>query len=76
MSKKFSKSYIVCECKQVSLGEIIYAIEKKGAKTLEDLEALTDAGSSCGSCKSPQHDIKVEKTKLYLVDILKKFIKE
>lgn len=75
MAKSFSHSYIVCACKQVTLGEIIYAIKEQGAKTLEDLEDLTDAGSSCGSCKNAQSDIGEEKMELYLEDILKKFVK-
>ena len=45
MARNFPHSFIVCDCKQVSLGELIYAIKEKGAKTLEDLEDLTDAGS-------------------------------
>lgn len=51
MARNFPHSFIVCDCKQVSLGELIYTIKEKGAKTLEDLEDLTDAGSSCGCCK-------------------------
>ena len=38
MARNFPHSFIVCDCKQVSLGEIIHAIKEKGAKTLEDLE--------------------------------------
>ena len=38
MARNFPHSFIVCDCKQVSLGELIYAIKEKGAKTLEDLE--------------------------------------
>ncbi|AGR77545.1 (2Fe-2S)-binding protein [Aliarcobacter butzleri] len=73
MSKSFPHSYVVCTCKQVTLGEIIYAIKEKGAKTLQDLEDITDAGSCCGSCKNEESDIGVEKMELYLEDILKKF---
>lgn len=76
MARTFPHSYIVCDCKQVSLGEIIFAIKEKGAKTLEDIEELTDAGSTCGSCRCKEDDIGVEKMELYIVDILKKFVKE
>ena len=76
MARNFPHSYIVCNCKQVSLGEIIHAIKEKGAKTLEDIEDMTDAGSSCGCCKSAKYDIGEQKMELYLDEILKKFNKE
>ena len=68
MARNFPHSFIVCDCKQVSLGELIYAIKEKGAKTLEDLEDLTDAGSSCGCCKCGETDIGEQKMELYLDD--------
>lgn len=74
MAKSFPNSYVVCNCKHVTLGEIIYAIKEKGAKTLEDIEELTDAGGSCGSCKNAQSDIGEEKLELYIEEILKKFV--
>lgn len=76
MARNFPHSFIVCDCKQVSLGELIYAIKEKGAKTLKDLEDFTDAGSSCGCCKSSECDIGEQKMELYLDEILKKFNKE
>lgn len=74
MGKSFPHSYIVCECKQVSLGEIIFAIKEKGAKNLYDLAKITDAGSCCGSCKRREDDIGEKKMELYLTDILNKFV--
>ncbi|MBL3519943.1 (2Fe-2S)-binding protein [Aliarcobacter lanthieri] len=76
MARNFPHSFIVCECKRVSLGEIIYAIKEKGAKTLEDIEDITDAGSSCGCCRSAADDIGEKKMELYLDEILNKFVKE
>ena len=76
MARNFPHSFEVCTCKHVTLGEIIHAIKEKDAKTLEDLERLTDAGSCCKSCKNPQSDIGVEKMELYLEEILNKFNKE
>ena len=73
MSKSFPHSYVVCTCKQVTLGEIIYAIKEKGAKTLQDLEDITDAGSWWGSCKKQESNIGLEKMERKLEDILKKF---
>ena len=76
MARNFPHSYIVCNCKQVSLGEVIFAIKEKGAKTLDNLEDLTDAGSSCGCCKSNEDDIGEQKMELYLDEIIRKFNKE
>ena len=76
MARNFPHSFEVCSCKHVTLGEIIYAIKEKGARTLEALGNLTDAGTCCKSCKNPQSDIGVEKMELYLEEILKKFNKE
>ncbi|MFN7064899.1 MAG: FAD-dependent oxidoreductase [Aquificaceae bacterium] len=40
---------IVCNCNAVSYGRILEAI-KEGAETLEDLQRLTRASTSCGGC--------------------------
>ena len=76
MSRKFPHSFEVCTCKHVTLGEIVYAIKEKNAKTLEYIGNFTDAGTCCKSCKNPQSDIGVEKLELYLEEILNKFNKE
>ncbi|GGD37276.1 hypothetical protein GCM10012288_09240 [Malaciobacter pacificus] len=76
MARNFPHSYEVCTCKHVTLGEIIYAIKEKNAKTLEDLGKITDAGTCCKSCRCAQDDIGVEKMELYLTEILDKFNKE
>lgn len=75
MSKKFHHSYEVCSCKHVILGEIIYAIKENKAKSLEDISAITDAGSSCGCCKGPEYDFGEDKKELYITQILGKFLK-
>ena len=41
---------IVCNCNAVTKGDIVKAILEKGAKTLEDIQNLTKASTSCGSC--------------------------
>lgn len=76
MARNFPHSYEVCTCKHVTLGELIYAIKEKDAKTLEDLGEITDAGTCCKSCKNEKSDIGVEKMELYLEEILNKFNKE
>jgi NAD(P)H-nitrite reductase large subunit len=70
----FHYSHIVCECKKVTLGEIIHAIKEKGAKNIEDIAKLTDATTACGCCKNSEADFGNPKMKLYVEDILKKFV--
>ena len=71
---EFKHSYIVCSCKNVSLGEILYAINEKGAKSIEQLGELTDAGTACGCCRSEKDDFGNPKMKLYLEQILDKVV--
>jgi len=70
---EFKHSYKVCTCKNVTLGEIIHAIKEKGAKSIEDISNITDAGTACGCCKSEEDDFGTPKMELYLDQILKKF---
>ncbi|MCP4970456.1 MAG: (2Fe-2S)-binding protein [Arcobacter sp.] len=74
MAKKFQRSFIVCKCRNVSLGEVIFSIEHKGAKTIEEIGNLTDAGTACKSCQCSAKDKGEEKLELYLDEILKKFL--
>ncbi|MBI3873828.1 MAG: (2Fe-2S)-binding protein [Arcobacter sp.] len=69
----FHYSHKVCECKKVTLGEIIHSIKEQGAKSIEDISKLTDAGTACGCCKSLKDDFGDPKLQLYIQDILKKF---
>ena len=69
---KFNYSYIVCECKKVSLGEILCAIDEKAAKCIKDIQDITDAGTACKCCISKDNDFGETKMNLYLEDILKK----
>ncbi len=71
MAKKFEHTYEVCFCKHVTLGEIVYAIEQKGADTIEKIGTITDAGTVCGCCKSKEDDYALKHI-LYLDQILKK----
>nr|WP_297436242.1 (2Fe-2S)-binding protein [uncultured Clostridium sp.] len=40
---------IVCKCKQVSYGDIRKAMTN-GARTVEDIQNVTGAGTGCGGC--------------------------
>ncbi len=72
---QFQHSYEVCRCRHVTLGEIIHAIKEEGAKTIEDIGNITDAGTACGCCKSAHDDFGDPKMELYLDKILEKFVK-
>jgi NAD(P)H-nitrite reductase large subunit len=70
---EFHFSHEVCSCKKVTLGEIVHAIKEKDAKSLDQIEEITDAGSACGCCKSPEDDFGDPKMDLYISQILNKF---
>jgi bacterioferritin-associated ferredoxin len=70
----FEYSYIVCNCNQVTLGEIIYAIQDKNAQTIDDIGDITDAGRACGCCKCEKDDFGDPQIKLYLEQIVNKFV--
>lgn len=74
MARRFQHSFEVCTCKHVTLGEIIHAVKERDAKDLENLAKLTDAGSSCGCCRSKDDDF-TGKQELFLTQILEKFTK-
>jgi NAD(P)H-nitrite reductase large subunit len=48
---------IICSCMSVSEHEIVYAIERQDAVTLQDIEDITGAMSGCGSCTEEVEDI-------------------
>ena len=47
---KVNKNKIICNCFSVTENAIREAIEHNGAKTVEDITALTYAGGACGRC--------------------------
>jgi NAD(P)H-nitrite reductase large subunit len=48
---------IICSCMDVSEHEIVHAIQKQDAVTLQDIEDITGAMSGCGSCTEQVEDI-------------------
>ena len=70
---QFHMSHIVCECKKVSLGEIIHAIKENGARSLKDIQDITDAGTACKCCTSKENDFGNPKMQLYINQILEKY---
>ena len=45
-----SRDKIVCIHMELTEGEFIDIIQKKGLKTIEEVMEETDAGSVCGTC--------------------------
>ena len=41
---------IVCNCMEISKGEIVEAIKSEKLKTLDEVGDSTEAGTACGSC--------------------------
>ena len=60
--------YVVCECMDVKYGEILKAI-KEGNCDLESLMDATDAGTTCGKCRSREDDPGEERA-IHLDEIL------
>jgi len=44
------RNEIICNCMQVTRGEIIDAIKEKGLQTVMEVGDETEAGTACGSC--------------------------
>ncbi len=59
----------VCVCLRISLQEILEAIEN-GAKTLEEIQKITKAGTVCKLCVSPEDDVYGERD-IHLTELLK-----
>ncbi|APW65830.1 (2Fe-2S)-binding protein [Poseidonibacter parvus] len=76
MARKFQHSYEVCTCKHVTLGEIIHVIKDRNASSIEEIGALSDAGTCCKSCVNAKLDKGEKKMELYLEEIVNKFVKK
>ena len=64
---------IICTCREVSLGELIYTIKDRDANTIDDISRLSDAGVCCKSCVSECNEIRLNiPIPLYLDTILTK----
>lgn len=46
-----SDNEIICNCNDISRGEIIKAIKEKGLKTVDEVGDATTAGTVCGGCQ-------------------------
>jgi NAD(P)H-nitrite reductase len=49
LSKKIKENQIICGCMNVTVQDMINAI-KKGARSFEEVQAVTKVGTGCGNC--------------------------
>jgi NAD(P)H-nitrite reductase large subunit len=47
--KKIDENQIVCGCFKVTAGDVVAAV-KNGAKSFDDVQAITKVGTGCGNC--------------------------
>ncbi|GHT51128.1 hypothetical protein FACS189440_19700 [Bacteroidia bacterium] len=47
----------ICNCMDITRGEIIDAIKAKNLKTIDDVGEATEAGTVCGSCQDDIQEI-------------------
>ena len=47
----------ICHCMGVDKSVIVKAIKDKGLKTVEEIQAETEAGTGCGGCIPDLEDI-------------------
>lgn len=42
---------MICPCKQITLGYLVYTVEK-GATSFEEVQEITGVGTMCRGCKN------------------------
>lgn len=69
-------SYEVCNCKKVTIENIINAVKIDNANTLREIQDITTAGTECRHCIFPEADFGRIKKKIYCSDILNEIKKD
>jgi len=64
LRKKIDENQVVCGCFKVTAQDLVNAI-KNGAKSFEEVEAVTKVGTGCGNC--------VESNKAFVAQLLAKY---
>ncbi len=52
-----NKDEIICNCNQITRGEIEDAIRNKNLKTVDEVGETVDAGTVCGACQDDIQEI-------------------
>lgn len=76
MILSFDESYELCNCKKVTIQNIIDSFKKQDARTLRDIQNLTGAGTQCRFCIFEEGDFGKIKKSIYCKDILNELKKE
>ena len=72
----FKEDYEVCNCKKVTIKDILDAIIEKKASTLGEIQEVTTAGTECRFCVFSEADFGKTKKRIYCKDILNEFKKD
>lgn len=56
LTKKFDENQIVCGCLKVTVQDLANAI-KDGAKSFEEVQAITKVGTGCGNCVNSNKEL-------------------
>lgn len=51
------RNEVICNCNDITYGEIADAIKEKGLTSVEEVQDATDAGTVCGGCVDDIQDI-------------------
>lgn len=74
MLENFEEEYEVCNCKKVTIKNLVDAIVNNKINTLGEIQDLTGAGTECRHCIMEEADFGKVKKKVYCKDILKKVV--
>ncbi len=55
--KSMDREEIICNCMDITRGEIIDAIKNNNLKTVDEVGDATEAGTVCGSCQDDIEEI-------------------
>ncbi len=72
----FEKDYEICNCKKITIENLVDVITNQNALTLSDIQDLTTAGTDCRFCVFPEGDFGKIKKKIYCKDILNSIKKD
>ena len=73
MVSNFSLDYEVCNCKKITINDIVDVIKTKKANTLGKIQELTGLGTECRCCMFEEADSSKLKKKIYAKDILNNY---
>lgn len=56
LTKKIDENQVVCGCFKVTVQDLVNAI-KSGAKSFEEVQAITKVGTGCGNCVESNREL-------------------